>query len=85
MKGDIPVSSISDSFTRINFLYNINDLKNLISIFEYGILSKNSLIKKGIKNYTDLSNPDVQERRNNIRVPNHGFLHDYANLYIDVY
>ena len=50
MKGDIPVSSISDSFTRINFLYNINDLKNLISIFEYGILSKNSLIKKGIKN-----------------------------------
>lgn len=83
MKGDMLVRSISESFTRINFLYNINDLKNLISIFEYGILSKNSLIKKGIKYYTDLSNPDVQERRNKIRVPNHGFLHDYANLYID--
>lgn len=77
------MGSVSEKFSRINFLYNINDLKNLISIFDHGILSKNSLIKKGINNFTDLSNPDVQNRRDKIRVTNHEFLHDYANLYID--
>ena len=74
---------VSDKFTRINILYNINDLNNLISIFEHGILSKNSLRKKRIKTYIDISNSEVQKRREEKNVPNHASLHSYANLYID--
>lgn len=39
---------VSDQYTMIKFLYNINDLKNLISIFEHGLLSKNYMKKQGI-------------------------------------
>lgn len=72
---------ISDSYN-IHFLFNINDLRNLDSIFQYGLLSKNEKIKHGIHS-VDLSNADVQRIRNNKRIPNHGMLHDYANLYFN--
>lgn len=63
-------------------MYNINSLKNLKSIFDHGILSKNLLKKNALLN-EDLSNPPVQNRRERKKVPNHRPLHDYANLYFD--
>lgn len=75
------MSLISESYD-IKFLFNINDLKNLDSIFQYGLLSKNEKIKCGISS-VDLSNADVQKIRDNKRIPNHGMLHDYANLYFN--
>lgn len=63
-------------------MYNINSLKNLKSIFDHGILSKNLLKKNALLN-EDLSNPSVQNRRERKKVPNHRPLHDYANLYFD--
>lgn len=76
------MSKISEKYTQIHCLYNINSLKNLKSIMNYGILSKNLLKNKNIQN-EDLSNISVQSRRELKRVPNHGPLHDYANLYFD--
>lgn len=75
------MSLISESYD-IKFLFNINDLKNLDSIFQYGLLSKNEKIKRGISS-VDLSNADVQKIRDDKRIPNHGMLHDYANLYFN--
>lgn len=73
---------ISDKYTMIRFLYNINDLKNLKSIFQYGILSKNDLAKSKMNRNADISNPDVQKRRENKQIKNLS-LHDYASLYFD--
>lgn len=77
------MNKISDKYTMIEFLYNINALKNLPSIFSYGLLSKNRLRKNYAHQEVDLSNPDVQNRRDYIKIANHGELHDYANLYFD--
>lgn len=76
------MNNISDSYSCIECLYNINSLKNLKSIFDHGILSKNLLKKNALLN-EDLSNPSVQNRRERKKVPNHHPLHDYANLYFD--
>lgn len=73
---------ISESYSIVKFLFNINDLRNLKSIFQHGILSKNEKLIRDISS-TDLSNPDVQKRRDDKRIPNHGMLHDYANLYFN--
>ena len=40
------MSKISEKYTQIHCLYNINSLKNLKSIMNYGILSKNLLKNK---------------------------------------
>ncbi|WP_249029397.1 DUF4433 domain-containing protein [Tannockella kyphosi] len=74
---------VSYEYKMIEFLYNINDLRNLESIFMYGLLSKNSLINLGIATPIDLSDHEVQKIRETKKVPNHAYLHDYANLYID--
>ena len=76
------MNNISDSYSCIECLYNINSLKNLKSIFDHGILSINLLKKNALLN-EDLSNPSVQNRRECKMVPNHRPLHDYANLYFD--
>lgn len=49
----------SEKYTRVDVLYNINELNNLLSIFKYGLLSKNNLRRRNIKS-VDLSNPEVQ-------------------------
>lgn len=77
------MNKTSDEYTMVEFLYNINALKNLPSIFRYGLLSKNKLRKSPAHQEEDLSNPDVQSRRDYIKIANHGELHDYANLYFD--
>lgn len=51
---------ISESYREVKFLFNINDLKNLQSIFQYGLLSKNEKLKRGISS-KDLLNPDIQK------------------------
>ena len=76
------MGNVSDRYTRKKFLYNINSLNNLKSILEHGILSKNELNRRNIY-YQDLSNPSVQDKRDYKCVPNHGSLHEYANLYFD--
>lgn len=77
------MANVSEKYTRVQFLYNINSLKNLKSIFESGLLSKNQLKDSFARQSVDLSNPDVQNRRDHKEVANHGELHDYANLYFD--
>ena len=73
---------ISDQYTMIEFLYNINNLKNLNSIFYHGILSHNLMKEKQIA-HCDISNQSVQDIRDNKIIPGGKKLHDYANLYID--
>lgn len=55
---------ISDQYTMIEFLYNINNLKNLNSIFYHGILSHNLMKEKQI-DHCDISNQSVQDIREN--------------------
>ena len=75
---------ISDEYIEIEFLYNINHLKNLENIFVYGLLSRNELKKSNFLNNEDISNSSVQNRRANKRIDKEGHtLHDYANLYFD--
>ncbi len=45
---------ISESYSTVKFLFNINDLRNLKSIFQHGILSKNEKLIRDISS-TDLS------------------------------
>lgn len=72
----------SEKYTRVDVLYNINDLNNILSIFKYGLLSKNNLRRRNIKS-VDLSNPEVQSLRARKLVVGRFVLHDYANLYFD--
>lgn len=76
------MSLISDEYNMIKYLYNINDLENIRSIFQNGILSKNELRRRNIYS-KDISNLKVQEIRNDKYIPNHKALHDYANLYFN--
>lgn len=73
---------ISELYDCVSYLYNINHLKNIASVFKNGILSKNELKKMKMIS-VDLSNSNVQEIRETKKIPNHGFLHDYANLYFN--
>lgn len=56
---------ISNKYIYVNFLYNITDISNLKSIVDFGILSKNTILKTDI-DFVDLSNPEVQNRRNQL-------------------
>lgn len=73
---------ISHKYQSIKYLYNICDIRNLSSIYEFGILSKNEKQRFNIS-AIDISNPNVQKIRYCKNVSyNHG-LHDYANLYFN--
>jgi hypothetical protein len=61
-------------------LYNIMPIPNIRSVLEYGILSNeqaNRILHKSV------AMAEVQQRRDNIEVPNGRKLHRYANLYFD--
>lgn len=73
---------VSEKYGNFKYLYNINDIRNLESIFQYGILSKNEIRKHGIYAF-DLSDEKVQLIRETKRVPNLRMLHDYANLFFN--
>jgi len=65
---------------RITELHFITPISNIPSIIQRGILS-NALIKS--THHLSVANNEVQERRDQVRVPNGLLLHQYANLYID--
>lgn len=73
---------VSEKYNQIKFLFNINTLENLHSIFSCGLLSKNLINKLEIE-HSDLSDPNVQNLRDLVQVPNLRPLHDYANLYFN--
>lgn len=75
---------ISNKYTEKGFecLYNINSINNLRSIFDYGILSKNTIKQANIK-HIDLSNNEVQLLRDYVNIGKNINLHDYANLYFN--
>ncbi len=65
--------------SQLKELYYITPISNLQSILKNGILSYN--LAKRI-HHVSLAHKDVQNRRENKRLPNGKPLHDYANLYI---
>mgnify|MGYP000924424427 FL=1 len=66
--------------TQKNGFYNIMPIENIKSILTNGILSHNNAKKI---NHNSVAMQEVQDIRENIKVPNGMYLHDYANLYFD--
>lgn len=66
----------------VEYLYYICSIENLNSIFIHGLLSKNRMQEQGIQ-FKDISNEDVQMKRNAILIGGKYKLHDYVNLYFD--
>lgn len=64
----------------ISYLYYITPIENLSSIFKHGILSHR---KASRINHTSIANDQVQNRRENKKVPGGLLLHEYVNLYIN--
>lgn len=62
------------------FLYNIQPMENIPSVIQNGILS-HDLAKK--INHRNISMDEVQDIRENLRIPNGSSLHSYANVYFD--
>lgn len=75
---------ISSEYAKRGFeyLYNINSIYNLESIFKYGLLSKNKANEYRIE-YVDLSNHEVQSIRESTKIGDGVELHDYASLYFN--
>ncbi len=63
-------------------LFYIAHLENIESILKLGILSHNIAHEKGVVN-VDISNKQVNERRNRIESTLGGNIHDFAPLYIN--
>lgn len=72
-----------DDFRRIPFggLFYMAHIDNLKSILEIGILSHNDAHNKGIVN-VDISNREINAKRERIEPRNGYSIHDYAPLYI---
>ena len=66
--------------TKQTGLYNIQAIDNVASIMQEGLLSNE---KAHHISHTSIAMNVVQERRENIRVPNGLNLHQYANVYFD--
>lgn len=63
-------------------LYNIKAIDIMPSIMKDGILSYEEVKKRKLP-HISIAMPEVQEKRDAIRVPNALRLHNYANLYFD--
>lgn len=63
----------------IEYLYHMTYINNLDSIIRNGLLSHNEAYRRGLIK-ADISHPDVQDRRANLRVDNIP-LHEYVPLY----
>jgi hypothetical protein len=63
---------------RVTELHSIMPIANIPSVLEHGILSHEEASRLP---HADVSMPIIQERRNNVRVPQGLRLHQYANLY----
>ena len=73
-------SDIFREKTRQTGLYNIQVIENVPSIMREGLLSNERA--RRIRHRSIAMN-EVQERRDNIKVPNGLRLHQYANVYFD--
>lgn len=73
-------SEMFQAITKQSGLYNIQAIDNIPSIMQRGLLSneRSSKIR-----HVSIAMPEVQQRRNNIRIPNGLWLHQYANVYFD--
>ena len=59
-------------------VYSIMPIDNIPSVLSYGILSHEEAKKLP---HLSVADPDVQDRRENVVLPNGAKLHQYANLY----
>ncbi|MCQ2416631.1 MAG: DUF4433 domain-containing protein [Oscillospiraceae bacterium] len=73
-------SELFKEYARKRGLYNIMPISNIRSVLEHGILS-NKLANRIL--HQSVAMAEVQERRDNIEIPNGRKLHRYANLYFD--
>ena len=62
------------------YVYNITSIENVPSIIESGILCFNLA---GKIPHNSIAIPTVQDRREQVTIPNGLKLHSYANLYFD--
>ena len=63
---------------RYKYFYNIMPLENIPSVINNGILSFD---KTNMFRHASIAMNEIQERRENVRIPNGNRLHSYANLY----
>ncbi len=63
---------------RVHELHSIMPIANLLSVMDRGILSHERAKRL---DHSDIAMPEIQERRDRVRVPNGLMLHQYANLY----
>ena len=63
-------------------LHYITPIRNLLSIFRNGIFCHNRAKQLP---HADISMNEIQDRREQIKVPNGLHLHDYVNLYFDAH
>lgn len=66
----------------ITELHYITAIANLRSILRHGILSHNLADKVA---HDSVAMQEIQERRQNKRIPGAAYLHNYANLYFDAH
>ena len=64
----------------ISELHFICPIPNVVSILDHGIVSHT---KAKRLSHESIADPEVQERRSKVKVPNGMKLHDYANLYFN--
>lgn len=75
-----PSEIFRSKFHNKNGFYNIMPISNLASVLKYGILS-NELAERIPHRSVAMS--IIQDRRDQVLIPNGLMLHQYANLYID--
>jgi hypothetical protein len=63
-------------------LYYITPIANVPSIMKHGILSHKLSSRM---THRTIAMPEMQDKRENKRIPGAGMLHDYANLYFDAH
>ena len=63
-------------------LYYITPIENVPSIMKHGILSHNLSSRLSPRT---VAMPEMQDKRENKRIPGAGMLHDYANFYFDAH
>ena len=61
-------------------IYNIQPISNIPSVISQGILSYNRAV---VLEHVSIAMSDVQNRRNDVTIPQGGPLHSYANAYFD--
>lgn len=66
--------------TKQTGLYNIQAIDNIPSIMRRGLLSNERAQRV---THTSIAMNEVQERRDNVKIPNGLKLHQYANVYFD--